>query len=245
MKLVSLNIERAKHLDRILAFLQKERPDVACLQEVFQPDLADFAQRLGLGYVFAPMVLMGRAQPEEPPFVPFGIGMLSRFPIKNVQRRYYDGEETVASKAIFNGIPDAYAHPLLSARFQTDGEQLTLATTHFSWTPDGKPNDTQRKHLQALLKLLEGFDDFVLCGDFNTPRGGEIFTELAKRYKDNIPPHYQTSIDGSLHRAGPLQLMIDGLFSTPHYEVSNVRLQDGVSDHCAILATVRKKASVL
>lgn len=243
MKLVSLNIERAKHLDRVLAFLQKEKPDVVCFQEVFQPDLADFARRLGMEHAFAPMVLMGRAQPEEPPFVPFGIGMLSRFPMENVQRQYYDGKEAAASKA-FNGTPQAYAHPLLSLRLQTDEERLTLATTHFSWTPDGKPDDAQRKDLQALLKILEGFDDIVLCGDFNAPRGGEIFTELAKRYTDNIPPHYQTSIDGGLHRAGPLQLMIDGLFSTPQYEVSNVRLQDGVSDHLAIVADIRKNKIV-
>ncbi len=34
--------------------------------------------------------------------------------------------------------------------------------------------------------------------------------------------------------------MVDGLFSTPDYAVSEARLHQGVSDHCAITAVVRK-----
>lgn len=239
-KIVSVNIEGAKHLDRVVPFLERERPDIVCLQEVFEPDVQSFAKLLDMEYAFAPNVLMGRMEPTEPPFVPFGIGMLSRFPLENIQRQYYHGEEATAVKTVFNENVEVYTHPLLSVEGEKEGERYTFATTHFTWTPDGKPNDTQRKHLQALFKILERFDDIVLCGDFNAPRGGEIFGEIAKRYKDNIPPHYQTSIDGKLHRLGPLQRMVDGLFTTPQYEVSNVRLQDGVSDHLAIVGEVRK-----
>ena len=78
----------------------------------------------------------------------------------------------------------------------------------------------------------------VLCGDFNAPRGGEIFTRLATQSRDNVPSHYVTSIDPKLHRAGPLQLMVDGLFSTDGYRLSEVVLHNGVSDHCTITAVV-------
>jgi endonuclease/exonuclease/phosphatase family metal-dependent hydrolase len=88
-----------------------------------------------------------------------------------------------------------------------------------------------------LLEML-GQRSIILCGDFNAPRGREIFSRLAKRWHDNVPLHYVTSIDPKLHRAGPLQLMVDGVFSTTDYRVRNVVLHQGVSDHCAITADI-------
>ena len=83
-----------------------------------------------------------------------------------------------------------------------------------------------------------------MCGDFNAPRGGEIFSALATRWHDNIPGTYHTSLDLSLHKAGKVDgerlatLMVDGLFTTPGYRTSRVELVPGVSDHCAIVAEV-------
>ena len=64
---------------------------------------------------------------------------------------------------------------------------------------------------------------------------------LAGRLRDNIPPPVTTSIDGPLHRAGDLGLMVDGMFTTQGYEAREVRVVDGVSDHCALVATVARR----
>jgi endonuclease/exonuclease/phosphatase family metal-dependent hydrolase len=127
---------------------------------------------------------------------------------------------------------------MLSCEIEKEGETFRVATTHFTWTPDGSADDYQRADVKKLLAILGGMGEFVLTGDFNAPRGGEIFGTLAEKYKDNVPSHYTTSIDGALHRAGPLELMVDGIFSTPGYAVSDVELVAGVSDHKAIVATV-------
>jgi endonuclease/exonuclease/phosphatase family metal-dependent hydrolase len=119
-----------------------------------------------------------------------------------------------------------------------------IATTHFTWSEKGRATDTQREHLHSLLSALETEKELVLCGDFNMPRGGELFSTLAERYKDTIPPEYVTSIDVSLHRNrldDPEELsqkMVDGLFTTPEYLAQNVRLVSGLSDHMAITATI-------
>jgi endonuclease/exonuclease/phosphatase family metal-dependent hydrolase len=94
------------------------------------------------------------------------------------------------------------------------------------------------------MACLQSEKDFALCGDFNAPRGGEIFTTLASHYTDNIPSKYETSIHVALHRAGSVDgarlahLMVDGLFTTSGYAASDVRLEFGVSDHAAIVATI-------
>jgi exonuclease III len=234
MKLISLNIEGARHRDRVNEFLEKENPDVICLQEVFVSDLHIFAKALRMYEVFAPMICAGRVEWEEAPFEVFGIGILSRTPTREVCTTYYQGSEEIAQRSVYHGDPDSYSRCTLFVTV----EGVVIGTTHFTWSPNGEANAIQKVHLAAMLKILENKKDFVLCGDFNAPRGGEIFATLAQRYKDNIPAYYTTSIDKYLHRAGDLQLVVDGIFSTPDYSIHDVILRDGVSDHQAVVCTI-------
>ena len=245
LKLVSVNIEKTKHLDSVRAFLEKEKPDVACLQEVYEEDLEELGKALGMKTLFGQMNLMGRVTQTEPPFLPFGIGMLSLLPMKNVRRSYYRGSREAAEELMFNGSSQDFCHLLLYASIKKGESVFPICSTHFMWTPNGVSDDLQRMDLKRLSAFLGGMPDFVLCGDFNAPRGKETFDTLAQYYKDNIPKHYVTSIDVNLHRDGEKMrgksLMVDGLFTTPHYECLNVRLQDGVSDHMAIVAEIHRK----
>lgn len=242
LRIVSVNIERSKHLDLVDAFLLREMPDVACVQELMEPDCARIAAAFGASWhSFAPMSRLA----AEHPGVRYGLGIFSRVPVAERDLAYYVRKT--------DDLPETHPHD--SATFnrehrmalwcdaQKDGETFRIGVTHFTWTPRGNADDEQRRAVSALLAQLEGLGEFVLCGDFNAPRiyegkPGEIFSLLAAKYADNIPPEYDTSIDGSIHRAGPLPLMVDGVFSTPGYSVSDVVLHAGVSDHCAITATI-------
>ncbi len=79
----------------------------------------------------------------------------------------------------------------------------------------------------------------MLCGDFNAPRGGPVFDKLADHLADNIPPAATTTIDPNLHRSGALELVVDGLFTSPHFTASDVALHPGLSDHQGVTATIR------
>jgi endonuclease/exonuclease/phosphatase family metal-dependent hydrolase len=244
LRIVSVNIERSKHLDLVEAFLDKQQPDVVCMQELIESDCARIATAFGASWhSFAPMSRLV----AENPGVRYGLGLFSRVPVAESGVAYYVHKT--------DDLPET--HPYDSATFnnehrmvlwcdaQKDGETFRLATTHFTWTPRGNADDEQRRAAAALLAQLEGFGEFVLCGDFNAPRiyegkPGEIFSLFAEKYADNIPLEYETSIDGSIHRAGPLPYMVDGVFSTPGYQVSDAALHTGVSDHCAITAMVAR-----
>ena len=138
---------------------------------------------------------------------------------------------------------------LVSATVSLGAVAFTVCTTHFTWSEEGKATEEQRADMRALLALLEAKKEFVLCGDFNAPRGGEIFEMLSSRYTDNVPPQYKTSIDVNIHRAGrqrPHELadkMVDGLFTTPEYRCTSVELVNGVSDHMAVVAEIAKIAA--
>lgn len=249
IKLVSLNIERSKHLDRVIPFLKKEAPEVVCLQELAKKDIPQVEEALSAPCYFAPMANHGSGEDGVPPGI-VGLGMFSRLLVTHQETNYYWGNGDCGSviydfsSAAGKHATESYA--VLYQDIEKSGERFRVATTHFTWTPDGEADDFQRQDVRSMLAILDTMGDFALCGDFNAPRGGEIFSALAAKYKDNVPSEYKTSLDLSLHRAGKtdgerlVSYMVDGLFTTAGYQASDVRLQFGISDHAAIVATISK-----
>jgi endonuclease/exonuclease/phosphatase family metal-dependent hydrolase len=234
LSLVSLNIEGDRHLDKVLHFLKEHSPDVLCLQEVFEKDFQLFEKAVGSG-IFAPMNFVhGIAR---------GVGIVSRLSMTHTAEiPYVRGDQPVVEfdPATAGTKYSTQRSTLVVADMEYEGVAYRVGTTHFTWTSDGEADDNQRRDLSSLLAALKDEGELVFCGDFNAPRGKEIFAKIAERYTDNIPLRYTTSIDAVLHRKGALPYMVDGLFSTPAYAVSDVTLEFGVSDHAAIVATIAK-----
>ncbi len=239
--LVSINIERNWHYETVFAFLKAEKPDVVCLQEMLDRDISRFKKELQMEGIFAPTAIsnLGRGTEElAKAGIKNGNAVFSALPISlSGSLSYCDcGEDTVTRET-------QHFHKVVPRlTVQKSGASFTIATTHFTWTPDGEPNDKQRRDVAALLKVLTPFSELILCGDFNAPRGGEIWAQLAARYQDNIPKEYLTSLDPHLHRLkNAKELVVDGLWSTPQYRVFEVRLVEGVSDHKAVVGYIEKK----
>ena len=236
ISLVSLNIEGDKHLDAVIGFLQKNNPEIVCLQEVFEKDFPFIKKQMDMAGYFAPMTIEKTGGLKNN-LTACGVAILTNLYAEKTLPLYYFGESDSIPFAV-KGNPDTVNKVLLSIILTKNNNRFTFGTTHFTLSDEGKADENQRRDLKEMLKLLSDFEDIILCGDFNAPRGGEIFSKISSKYKDNIPLEYETSIDSKLHRAKGLKLMIDGLFSTPHYQIKNVRLIEGVSDHCAITAEV-------
>jgi endonuclease/exonuclease/phosphatase family metal-dependent hydrolase len=242
LSFVQLNIERNKHLQRFIPLLQREKPDVVCLQEVIESYIPEIEKGIGMKVVrFAPMTIW--SDNDVNTGIKMGVAIFSRLEAKDIVVDYYvvngkkPGEMTFFERGPHQ--QETIQKVLLSAVFEKDGKEYRIGTTHFTWTPDGEASDTQREDVQAFLKALSKYPEIVFSGDLNAPRGKEIFETIAKEYHDNIPKDLVTSIDQELHRVKGIMLMVDSLFSTPGYEVSNVRTTFGVSDHCAIAADIK------
>lgn len=233
-RLASLNIERSRHLDRFIPFLHAFKPDTVCLQELVLRDLE--AIQAGTGLAHAHFVQMA-VHPVDGQA--FGVGILAREPFLDADAIVYAGRGD--GTQMFDRTTDeskfaTCRYVVARARLGGAAQGITVATTHFPWTPDGEPRPFQVDAAQELIRLLDG--PAVLTGDFNAPRGGPVFAALAEVWRDCIPGEVVTSIDPELHRAGPLQLMVDGLFVTRDYRVDDVRLHTGLSDHQGITAEI-------
>lgn len=235
LKLISLNIEGSKHLDRIIPFLQSEGPDVICLQEVFEKDLVEFSTQLAMECVFAPYGKVTTPNRYNiPNNGPWGVALLTKKTPDTVETHYYKGAGDMPEFS----TPTSVDRVLLTVQISHQGCAYPIATTHFTWSSGGEPSEEQRQDLDALLSCLEQYPDLVLCGDLNAPRGGEIFDMFLQQFHDYLPSEITTTIDKDLHYAGDLQLVVDALLCKGTYSAQNVRVVGGMSDHMAVVGEI-------
>lgn len=242
IKLISINIEGNKHLtDRVLPFLLAEKPEVVTLQEVFLSDVETIKSQLKMEGVFVPMADVNYENEHLPAKGWWGILHLSKLPVTKLSYEYYYGQEGQIPQFFANQDPNSMNRVLVWQAVEKDDQEYWFATTHFTWSSGGQTTDLQRRTYESLSRALDKLPGLVLTGDFNAPRGGEIFTSLASRYKDNLPSDIATTIDNNLHKAKvEIELVVDGCFSSSEYLVEKVRVVDGVSDHMAVVAEVTK-----
>lgn len=238
LKLLSLNIERENHIPKVISLLEKEKPEVVCLQEVHEPDFELLKEKFGFNGFFAPMLTYPRLIGGKKKLVKQGNALFTTLNLVKAESYFYFGK---GNAPLYTTKPNGVDRVLVVSAVEKNGKKYTVAVTHFTWANDGGVNGEQRRDLQKLLKLLQQRGELLLCGDFNSPRGGEIYKTLSNYLKDNIPLKIKTTIDPHLHKAGPLQLVVDHLWSTPSYEVKNVKVCPGVSDHQAIIAEIEIK----
>lgn len=239
MKLISLNLEGKRHLETTLPFIENEQPDCVALMEA-TADTQSWLQDRGYTTTFSPMADISQDG------VNFEIGLL--FASKDTHTattHYYYRPELDKDLILKETYPHIeISHPVIFANVQN----INIAATHFTWNPNGETADSYQTHdLRALLSHLESKPPHILCGDFNIPRRiNNLYNELVKHYKDEIPAEYESSLDINLHRLGKdpnnqnvfKNFMVDYLFTQPPYKASNTRLEFGVSDHAAIVTTI-------
>ncbi len=237
VKLITLNVEKDTHLERQKEFFAREDADILCLHELFYGDYQRLTANDGVEGVFAPMCHTERADGSDDVL---GSAIITSLPLADTTAHVYRNDASPLATYVWRETPQSVLkRTLLTASLEMPGgADLRLATTHFTWSANAAVTPEQSLDVSRVLGLLEKEERVVFCGDMNAPRGGEIFGKLAASYKDCVPSSHTTSLDADLHYAGDLQLMVDGLFTSPHYEARDVRLIGGVSDHLAIIATL-------
>lgn len=236
IKIVSVNIEGDKHLDTVDTLLVQENPDIVLLMEATEQGMKQLAGSTYPYTAFAPNDVVGNIagmHGDEK----VGVAILSKYTLLGSETYYC--EERIEDYLVEK--PDAtHAPVLLLASVATADDVWQVGAVHFSWTPDGAPNARQRKHAELLIKHLQTKGELLVGGDFNIPRGSELYHKLATSLRDNVPLEAQTTIDPDLHRVnmdnrGKLALVVDYAWSTKEYSVGDLRVVSGVSDHCALV----------
>lgn len=161
-QLLNLNVEGEKHVSDVLDLLDRREPTVVCLQEAPESFVALLEQR-NYQVTFVPLTLR---QAADQTTRPEGLLFASRdHHTADIQYYHETGQELLPFN--FDRYRDTWRLAVILA--EIDG--LHVATTHFTWTPDGAtPNDYQQEDIVALCDVLDTFPPHVLCGDLNLPR---------------------------------------------------------------------------
>lgn len=237
MKVISINIEGKKHLAELEEFLAQENAMIVCLMEVCQEDVLKIAGETYPFVVFAKNDILGNIRGSGESESPTGVAILSKSVIQESEK---DNFGVIPRVFLDYSGQSSHAPVLLTAKI----EGFWVGAVHFTWTSDGSVSDNQRKHLDLLLKKVANREMF-LCGDFNIPRGNELYHKLNANFCDNIPREIDTTLDPILHYAnrtevGKLKFVVDYAWTTPQIKVKRVWVISGVSDHCAVVCQIAK-----
>lgn len=235
MKVVTYNIERKKHLARAVDFIraQLDVGAVVCLQEVLEgmmPELQREVDARGVFLATCNNISVGIEDKQ-------GIAIFTRHEDIAYEEICYLGD--MAELPIQHEKDFAMRGVMIVATVKEGGKVYRIANTHFIWSPDGQADDRQREGVKNMLKACAHYREIILVGDFNAPRGREIYDYIASVYRDNMPIELKTTIDNDLHRCEhELHLVVDSIFTSSGYEVLEIDIVSGVSDHFAILAKI-------
>jgi endonuclease/exonuclease/phosphatase family metal-dependent hydrolase len=239
IKIISINIEGSKHLAEVEDFLISENPDIVCIQELFQIDLDRFQEKTGWRGSFSPMTdVKNETIYKIATNGLWGLGIFSKWSFSEIENYFYRGEEDFVPEFVNPYSPNRL---IMKTIINKEGFDFPVANTHFTWSVGGKITDDQRHNFAKMKKILSEFDPLILCGDFNTPRGSELYDDLSKTYQDALPPEVDTTIDPVLHYAGGLKLVVDGIFVSDAFEIISGRTESGVSDHKAVVVELQTK----
>jgi endonuclease/exonuclease/phosphatase family metal-dependent hydrolase len=242
LRLATVNIEADKHLDLVRAFLLKHTPQVVCLQEVFLASITKIANELRMHLFFTTTGYNDRNGESHP----YGIAILSTNPFVQKHDYCYAGDAINLPTRLPGGPDTNWSNRTVQfVQILHDGHIFQIANTHLTWTPNGSVTELQMEDLERLMQYTKLMTHTVICGDFNAPRGKAAWQRICDDLTDNIPSEATTTLDGNIHRAGPLPYVVDGMFSSPHYQIENVKIHDGVSDHCAVTGEVYRKEEAI
>lgn len=174
MKIIQLNIWAGRMARGLMSYLEKEQPDVVCMQEVFNADFEvptpdrvfDSLSRLkaasGLQHEYFSMrysvdVAGGTA--------PYGNAILSRFPLQSAQTIQI--EKDVLEHVTWQS--DTYnANNLQIVTVNSDGQIWAIVNHHGHHEVDPAGNETSVIAMQRVADSLRGVQGpLVLCGDLN------------------------------------------------------------------------------
>lgn len=239
--LFTLNIEGDRHLERLQKFITEYSPTILTLQEIFQRDAEMIAKKYGYNCHYLALTL-AKTKTEPIQEHPWGLAILTKLTVKNIQNFCYVGENLPVQSFAFDKHPndDCLRRGFINLELASSaGRSIRIMTTKFTWTPDSKASEEQRQDLVAFHDYLRQYTSFILAGDFNAPRGGEIYTKIKDNYIDWLPANIKSTLDPELHKVGNLELAVDSIFSTSDYQLESVEVKIGLSDHCGILATIK------
>lgn len=246
-KFISLNIWKGNLIDKVVAFLDKEKPQILALQEVFNGKdkkrekkywtYQYLQKKLDLPYSFyAPECLYKLDEGK----VEHGNAIFSRFPLKDQEVRFYDIEfsQDYVDKP---GNYENHPHNLQHARAEVKDKNLHLFNTHGIWGLSGRDNQRRLQMSRTIVETVKNHKHVVLAGDLNLQPDTQTIKNIEKQL-DNVFKDKLISTFNMKRKSNPgyKTAVVDMIFVSPAIEVlDRCCPQEDISDHFPLVCTLK------
>ena len=166
---VGVGMDKKLDLQRIADVLNAQHPDLVGLQEVDRgvkrtegkDEIAELGKLTAMNYAFAHNLDYQGGQ--------YGVAILSRFPIKQIDHRKYENRR------------EAERRGMLRVEVELSGRIINFVTTHLDYQfADGRVFETEQ-----LLKFLASVKGpLIVVGDFNDEPSGDAYELMLTGFQD-------------------------------------------------------------
>ncbi|MGB4966103.1 MAG: endonuclease/exonuclease/phosphatase family protein [Microgenomates group bacterium] len=242
-KFIQLNLWfSGKLLDNAIEFLNKERPDILALQEVYWPQanrsenrfnsLQILKKELGLDHMdFAPSFLDVGVEDSL-----WGLAVMSKYPLIKSQSTYINGSfhAYVRDKLTdFGDLPRNLQHSTI----EINNAPLHILNIHGIWGFDENDNERRLEMADRIIAQIPFNEPTILCGDLNVGQHTKTIAKLERRLRNVFKGELTTSFNTNIKKGGGFATsVVDFVFVSNHLRILNhtAPLVD-VSDHLPLV----------
>lgn len=240
LKIIQWNIWLEEDIRNIIRFLKKEKPDIVCVQELTTNYInAAAPKRLARALkMFHYFKAAQRIEFEGSKF-PIGNGIFSRFPLK---KRFFSYIQNPASEKHDYAMQKRV---YIEAVVPINGKELTIGTTHMSYTHRFVVTEKKKKEVEKLVSIIKSKkNNFIFTGDMNSgPYSYGV--KRVSQYLKNCGPSFDKKtwttvpFDYEDFVTKELNWRLDYIFATKDIRVlSSKILKSDYSDHLPILTKI-------
>ena len=245
LKVVNLNtwIGGQHTWDNIASYLSAESPDVIFLQEVVESGgllskhyfntSSSLKKLLDYPYAdFEPQFVV-RNKYTDGEFLPMGVSILSKFPLKNRKAFWFEGDH--ASKVDLLGDFDISNFPrcLLHCELEVGGSLCNVISLQGVWAKTHTETPKQLNMSEKIKDYIKDLPNVIMTGDFNVNEGTQSIQNI-EGILVNIFKGERISSFNMKHKSNPgfASAIVDFIFSSPNLKVvEHYTSSCDVSDH--------------
>jgi endonuclease/exonuclease/phosphatase family metal-dependent hydrolase len=240
IKLLQWNIWESNNIDRIIYIIKDIDPDILCIQEIrdtYRPNSQlDIVEQIENTLGMFSHCEIAQTWNNQYGLYSQGNGIFSKYPI--LEKTSYFLQESNPKPINASDEGRIYVEAVINA----NGKQLTIGTTHLSYTNRFVTTKKKKLEIENLLKIVrEKKENYILAGDLNSRPYSWTIKQISRYLKhcgpdlhENtwtvIPFNYKGFIESEL------KWRLDYVFASKNMSVSSAKIiNTSLSDHLPIL----------
>lgn len=244
LKILQWNIYYKENIEKVADEILKINPDIICLQELIQntniKPTVDTGNYLKKNLKYFSFIKETETWSNRSNKTAQLNAIFSRYPITNTSYQYLSPLHHNPPDANFEG------RVYIEATIKINQIDLTVGTTHLSFSPQFIINERRKKEVDNLAKILVSKkNNYIFTGDLNAVYDSYAIKTIEK-YLVHAGPNYLeptwTTKPFDYHgqfKEDKLRWRLDYIFKTKDIKVVDSKiLKTPLSDHLPILATI-------